>query len=65
MYRFFYHYYKAKKAMSVHFRGACYVAKDVKCQVPCETKWNNRQPQLVMRGFANDVLIRDGVAYIR
>lgn len=56
-YRFFYHYYKAKGKMSVHFRDACYVVNDIICEVPCETKWNKTQPNLVMRGFANRLVI--------
>ena len=50
--------------MSVHFRNKCMVAQDVKCGVPCETKWNERQPMLVLRGFAEKVEIIDGIAYI-
>lgn len=64
-YRFFYHYYKQKKRMSIHFRNSCTVVDDVICEVPCETKWNKTQPQLVMRGFATDVRIVDNKAYIR
>lgn len=63
-YRFFYHYYKAKKAMSVHFRGTCHVVNDVQCNVPCESKWNKRQPNLVMRGWAKDVIIENNKAII-
>jgi hypothetical protein len=62
--RFFYHYYKQKKAMSVHFDGKCHVVMNIICNVPCETKWNDKQPNLVMRGFASKVLITDNVAYI-
>ena len=64
MYRFFYHYYKAKKAMSIHFRGTCYVVKDVVCHAPCETKWRKSQPMLVMQGFASNLEIVDDVGYI-
>lgn len=64
-YRFFYHYYKQKGKMSIHFRGACMVADNIECRVPCETKWNDRQPNLVMRGFASDVTIKNGTAIIR
>jgi hypothetical protein len=63
-YRFFYHYYKQKKKMSVHFRKQCIVVDDVICMVPCETKWSNTQPNLVMRGFATDVEIKNNKAYI-
>ena len=64
-YRFFYHYYKRFKKMSIHFRGSCMVAQDVICNVPCETKWNKTQPNLVMRGFASSVEIIDDVAIIK
>lgn len=64
-YRFFYHYYRfGEKKMSVHFKGTCYNVDDVVCQVPCETKWNVRQPRLVMRGFAEKIRISAGTAYI-
>ncbi len=56
-YRFFYHYYKQKKKMSVHFRGKCYVVDDVWCDVPCQTKWNKTQPNLVMQGWAAEVYV--------
>lgn len=52
-YRFFYHYFKAKKCMSVHWRDKCYTCNYVICKVPCSTKWNKRQPNLVMQGYAN------------
>lgn len=54
-YRFFYHYNKPKKAMSIHWRGACYIVKDITCLARTESKWNKGQPQLVMRGFSDDV----------
>jgi hypothetical protein len=54
-YRFFYHYYKQKKAMTVHYRGTCYVTSNVDCRVACETHWNKSQPQLVMRGFSKNI----------
>ena len=62
--RFFYHYYKQKKKMSVHFRGSCTVVDDVVCRTTCETKRKPTQPQLVMQGFAKKVDIKYGVAYI-
>jgi hypothetical protein len=63
-YRFFYHYYKQKKKMSVHFKNSCTIVDDVVCKVPCETKWNKTQPQLVMRGFASNIEVKNNVAYI-
>lgn len=64
-YRFFYHYFKAKGKMSIHFRDKCAVVDNVICNVPCETKWKNRQPRLVMQGFCKEVEIKNGIAYIK
>ena len=64
MYRFFYHYHKQRNGMTVHFRGKCMPCKDVTCNVPCETKWNEQQPRLVMRGFCKEVVVENGRATI-
>ncbi len=62
-YVFFYHYNKKNKKMSVHFRGVCYVVKNVICKADCQTKWSEKQPNIVMKGkcssidFLNDVCI--------
>jgi len=58
-YTFFYHYYKQKKKMSVHFKGSCYVTDNVVCKVPCETKWNKTQPNLVMKGKCTDIIVNE------
>jgi hypothetical protein len=63
-YRFFYHYYRQYKCMSVHFRGKCYKVDDIECRVGCETKWNKTQPNLVLRGWASEVIIEDNRAII-
>lgn len=64
-YRFFYHYYKQKGKMSVHFKKSCTIVDNIECLVPCETKWNKTQPNLVMRGFAKNVTFRDKTAIIQ
>lgn len=64
-YRFFYHYNKQHKKMSVHFRKKCLIVDDVVCNVTCESKWNKTQPNLVMRGYATDVVIENNKATIR
>jgi len=64
-YRFFFHYYKRYKCMSIHYKGACLRANDVICSVPIETKWNKTQPNLVMRGFAESVEIINNICYIK
>lgn len=43
--------------MSVHFRDTCHVTDNVECRVPCETKWNKTQPNLVMRGYASNIIV--------
>jgi len=58
-YRFFYHYYKQYNEMSVHFRNKCYRTKNVVCNDNSETKWNKRQPMLVVQGFCKDIKIED------
>lgn len=63
-YRFFYHFNKHEVKMTVHWKNQCIVVDNVKCYVPCETKWNKRQPRLVMQGFAEYVEIRDNIAII-
>ena len=44
-------------------------ADDIVCVVPTETKWNKTQTKLVIRGFANEVIInKEGeriTAYIK
>jgi hypothetical protein len=50
--------------MSIHFRGSCCVVNNVICKVECETKWNKRQPRLVMQGFASNVNFENDTAII-
>jgi len=57
-YRFFYHYRKQTKQMTVHFRGQCIPTKNVECRAVCETKWNKIQPHLVLQGFCSNVEIQ-------
>lgn len=61
-YRFFYHYRKSTKEMTVHYKGVCYPCKNVVCEAKTETKWNKTQPQLVLQGFSTglDLLIDKG-----
>ncbi len=62
--RFFYHYHKSKRKMSIHYRKSCLIVDNVVCNVPCETKWNKQQPRLVMRGFCKEIKVVDKTAYI-
>jgi len=63
--RFFYHYNKKARCMTVHFANACHLAPSgLKCYVPAESKVNKRQPYIVMQGWASEVRIKNGVAHI-
>lgn len=50
--------------MTVHWNKQCIPVQNVICKVPTETKWNKQQPQLVMRGFAKQVIIKGNTAII-
>jgi hypothetical protein len=63
-YRFFYHYNKPVKKMSVHYRGVCYIVTNVYCHAYAHTKYNKRQPYLVMQGFSSRVTIANDTAII-
>jgi len=63
--RFFYHYRKCDKKMSVHFKNQCFPVENIVCYAACESKWKNKQPFLVMQGFATQVEIVDNVAHIK
>jgi len=63
-YRVFYHYYKQKDMMSIHFKGACMAVDRVVCNVRCESARRNRQPRLVMQGWAERVEVKNGVGTI-
>ena len=62
--RFFYHYYRQKDKMSVHFEGRCQIVDAVSCLVPSETHRQKRQPRLVVRGWATQVFINNERAII-
>lgn len=55
-YRFFYHYRRSDKKMSVHFKGQCVPCDDIICNVPCETKRNKIQPYLVIQGYCREII---------
>jgi len=63
-YRFFFHYIKQKRKMSIHYKKQCIIVDDIICNVPCETKWNKTQPNIVMQGFAKNVVIENNKAII-
>ena len=62
--RFFYHYYKQKNCMTVHWRGACYPVQMLYCYAATELKRNNRQPRVTMQGWAHSIRIENGICKI-
>jgi hypothetical protein len=50
--------------MSIHYKKQCIIVDDIICNVPCETKWNKTQPNIVMQGFAEHVVIENNKAII-
>lgn len=64
-YRFFFHYNKPNKLMTIHFKKQCILVKNIKCNVPIETKWNDKQqPNIVLRGFCKNIIIDNNTAII-
>ena len=63
-YRFFYHYNKQAKKMSVHYKGVCHIVKDISCYAVANTKYNKRQPYLTMQGVSSGVFIANDRAII-
>jgi hypothetical protein len=53
------------KCLSVHFKNKCYTVKDVICEVSVESKWNKHQPNLVMQGFAKEIIIENDLCVIK
>ena len=53
--RFYYHYFRQNKCLSIHYNKSCTKVNNIICNVPTESKWNNTQPNLVLRGYCNDI----------
>lgn len=60
---FFFHYNKpaslsaGEPRLSIHFRGACFLAHGVECRVPVQSRNRRTQPRCVMAGKATHVTI--------
>jgi len=70
-YSFFFHYnkpasrQKGSPVISLHYKQQCHLVGNVVCNVPTKGKINvKRQPNFVMAGKAENVLIENNVAYI-
>jgi hypothetical protein len=46
--------------MSVHFKGQCYITKDIVCHAVTSTKWSKTQPNVVMQGYATNISYETG-----
>ena len=70
-YRFFLHYnkplskQKGEHYWSVHFRGTCHMVKNIKCELPTESKVNKRQPFVVMQGYAKELIMENDKIIIK
>jgi len=53
--RFFYHYNKIKKCLTIHFNDACYYTQDILCLVPTESHSQKQQPRKIVRGWYNKI----------
>lgn len=56
MKRFIYHYDRhGEKNMIVRWKGRNRKVQHIECYVPCATKWNKKQPKLVMEGLCSRI----------
>lgn len=68
---FWFHYNKPASQqakaprLSIHWRGACHIVKEIDCAVPIRSRNRKVQPHCVMAGKCKDILVYDGVAIIR
>lgn len=70
-YSFFYHFNKPASRqrgipiISLHYRDKCLLVENLVCNVPTRGRINkNRQPNFVVTGKANNLVIKDNIAYI-
>jgi hypothetical protein len=68
---FFYHYNKpasqkaGKPQLTIHFRKTCYLVDGIVCLAKTWSHNRNSQPRLVIKGKAQEIKIKDKVAYIK
>jgi hypothetical protein len=62
--RFFFHFRKTTGELTLHWNKQCISIKNIDCKVPIETKWNNQQPRIVLRGWATNVIFKNNKAII-
>lgn len=60
--RFFFHFRKTTGELTLHWNKKCIPIKNIRCEVPVETKWNTIQPKVVLQGFAKYAIINEDEA---
>jgi hypothetical protein len=69
--RWFVHYNKPASrrnghtVMTLHYKDVCHLVRNIKIQTPCESHERRSQPRCVIRGWASNVTINEGVATIQ
>jgi len=69
--RFFFHFNKPeskkqnRNVLTVHWRGSCIPVNAIDCQVSTETHDRKTQPTCIVRGWANDVEIKQDIDQIK
>jgi len=53
--RFFYHYNKHLKKMSIHWKNSCTPVDELICLAPAETKTYETQPKYVLQGWTSNI----------
>jgi hypothetical protein len=67
---FFFHYNKpasqkaGKPIVSIHYKKQCILVENIVCDVKTWGHINKRQPRFVIKGFARNIDVKDGIAYI-
>lgn len=64
---FFFHYNKPASRsantpkMTVHYKGVCHIVDHIICSVSVHTHHNKRQPYVVLKGKANNIVFIEDV----
>lgn len=53
--RFFYHYNKQQKCLTVHHNNQCLPTDNIVCLVPTESKDNKTQPHKTIQGWCTNI----------
>lgn len=68
---FFFHYNRPASlkaghpVISLHYRRRCMLVHNLVCEVPTRGRCRKTQPRFVIQGWAEEVTIKEAVAYIR